>query len=62
MRSWPIRDGIRENVDLGEGLEDAAEYINMGRKGEHTRIPLIILSAICIWNSIHTIHKLVNFD
>ena len=35
---------IRENVDLGEGLEGATENINIGRKGEHTRIPLIILS------------------
>lgn len=62
MRSGPIRDGIMEKVDLGESLEDAAECVNIGRKGVRTRIPVIILSMIWIWNSTHTIHKLVNFD
>lgn len=60
MRSGPIRDGFMEKVNFGEGLEDPAECVNMGRKGVPSRISVFILGLL--WNSMDTIHKLVNFD
>lgn len=49
MRTGPIRDGFFPlKVDLGRGLGDFAAYGNMGRKGIHTKIPVIILSVTCI--------------